>query len=74
MFHFLYRLTYMASHFPMNSLTVGPKRSEVQDKKVSDVDLQEINYVTLIYQLWSVFTHVAMSYANLLGKMKKGFT
>lgn len=64
----------MASHFPMNSLTVGPKRSEVQDKKVSDVDLQEINYVTLIYQLWSVFTHVTMSYANLLGKMKKGFT
>ena len=64
----------MASHFSMNSLTVGPKRSEVQDKKVSDVDLQEINYVTLIYQLCSVFTHVAMSYANLLGKMKKGFT
>lgn len=55
----------------MNSLTVGPKRSEVQDKKVSDVDLQEINYVTLKYKLWSVFTHVAMSYAIYWEKRRK---
>ena len=36
---------------------------------MSDIELQKIN-VTLIYHLWSVVTHLAMSYANLLQKNK----